>query len=481
MKKVWIIIGVIVLAGVGFFFYNNYRMAQAAKAAQEAVETVALEMGSLEETVTAIGQVRPLQTASLAWQTSGRVESVEVAEGDQVKAGDILARLKQNSLPQSVILAQADLASAQQKLEDLNTEAENSKVEAMASIVTYEQAVRDAQYTLDNFTIPTAQTKMDAVEAVEKTKTALDEAREAFEPYKFMASGNSTRERLKEDLGLAQSDYNSAIKRLQYEYDLEVAQANLNKAHQDYDKWKNGPVAADLEAAKANIAAAEAAIAQAWLEAPFDGTVTEVEPLVGDQIKSGDQAFRLDNLDTLYVDLEVSEIDINQVAVGQNVSVIFDAIRNKTYHGQVSDVSMISVADNSLVNYTVTIELSDPDEQVRPGMTSEVTISTAQHDNILLIPNEAIQTVNDKQVVYVLKPGEGQAPVEVTLGIASDSYTELLTGDLKAGDQVVLNTSAAENPLMFMMGGPGGGGERPRDDQNQGGSEESQGAPGGQP
>ncbi len=171
--------------------------------------------------------MRSSQTATLNWQTSGIVETISVKVGDSVVADQKLATLEQTSLPQSVILAQADLFSAQQALDDLTTTAESARIKAMQDIVTYEQAVKDAQYTLDNFTIPTSQADFDAVEAIEVTKERLDQARLAFEPVKYKASGDTQRTELLEALDLAQSDYNTAVKRLGYEYDLEVAQANL--------------------------------------------------------------------------------------------------------------------------------------------------------------------------------------------------------------------------------------------------------------
>jgi len=132
----------------------------------------------------------------------------------------------------------------------------------MENIVTYEQAVKDAQYQLDNFTIPTSQDDLDAVEAIKVTKERLDQARSAFEPVKYKASGDTQRTELLEALDLAQSDYNTAVKRLGYEYDLEVAQANLEQAQADYEKWKNGSDPAEVEAMKAKVAAAEATLRQ---------------------------------------------------------------------------------------------------------------------------------------------------------------------------------------------------------------------------
>lgn len=365
--------------------------------------------------------------------------------------------------------------SAQQSLDDLTTTAESARIKAMQDIVTYEQAVKDAQYTLDNFTVPTSQEDLDAVEAIKVTKERLDQARIAFEPVKYKPSGDAQRKDLLEALDLAQSDYNTAVKRLGYEYDLEVAQSNLTKAQTDYEKWKIGPDPAEVDAMKAKVAAAEATLRQAWIEAPFAGTITQVDAHIGDQAAASKSAFRMDDLSKLYVDLEVSEVDIDQIEIGQPVNVSFDALNGKRYAGKVSDVAMISAQTSSAVNFTVTVELTDPDADVRPGMTSEVEIVTAQRDQALLIPNQAVRVVDGKQVVYLMQPDGSTKAIEVGLGVSSDAYSELLTGELKAGEVVVLNptsttgsTTATRRGFM-MFGGP------PPNDQKTTSGQNSQG------
>ncbi len=159
------------------------------------------------------------------------------------------------------------------------------------SIATYAKDVKSAQYQLDNFTIPENQAGLATLDALDLMKQKLDEATAAFEPYKFLASGDKTRDEFKEKLDLAQSDYNAVVKRLDYENALEVAKANLNKARKDYEKWKNGPSADEIAATKARIAAAQATLSQAWIEAPFNGTVSLAIPQPGDLVSLNQTLF----------------------------------------------------------------------------------------------------------------------------------------------------------------------------------------------
>lgn len=451
-KKILIGLVVLVLLAGGYYVYSRFRDSQKALASFASIETVPLEKGNLVLTTSAIGKVRSSQSTSLSWQTSGTVEAVEVKIGDKVKAGQKIAWLKQTSLPQNVITAIADQVNAQKSLDDLILSAETSKVQAIQDITNYEKDVKDAQYQLDNFTVPSNQAGLDTVTALEQMKKKLDQARKAFEPYKYASSTDETRKALKEALDQAQADYNAAVKRLEYEYKLEVAQANLDRAWKDFQKWRNGPDPAEVDAIKAKIAAAQATLSQAWIEAPFDGIITDAIPQPGDQVDAKDIAFRLDDLSTLYVDVDVPEIDIYQVSANQPVTITFDALRGKTYHGEVTQVAMVSTESNNLVNYKVTVKLTDMDSSVRPGMTSQVKIVVEQKQDVLLIPNQALQAENGKQHVFIQQPEGGYKPVEVTLGITTDTYSELVTGELKPGDQVVLNPAALKGDQQALPG-----------------------------
>jgi HlyD family secretion protein len=446
MKK-WVSITIVIaLLGGGYFVFNYFQGTQEANASSDRIEIVTIDEGSLVSIIDATGVVRSKQSTTLRWETSGTVEAVNVEIGTLVESGEELASLAQISLPQNVIMAQADLVNAKIALDELYTSAEDATTMAMKDIAQYAQDERDAQYQLDNYTVPSNQADLGTMEALDLMAERLEEARQAFEPYKYFSSGNTTRQELKEALDEAQSDYNSAVKRLDYEYEVHVAQDNLEKARQDYDEWIDGPEPDDILAAEARIAAAEATLSQAWIEAPFAGTVTSIDAQVGAQVSANTEAFRIDDLSILFVDLEVSEIDISQIEIGQQVSVTFDALRGKNYNGEVVEIAAIGAESQGVVNFTVTVELSDPDSDVRPGMTSSVEIVVSKNDHALLVPNQALKYEDGVQVVYVVGSGGEMLPVEVKLGASSDTYSEVLFGDLQAGDQILLNPFVLDAP-----------------------------------
>jgi HlyD family secretion protein len=444
-KIITLLVIVAILAAGGYGIYLWRQRQQAAKTSS--LETTPATHGSLTATIGATGQVRSKQEASLLWKTSGTVQDVYVKIGDRIKTGEKLAELEQTSLPQAIILAQADLESANKALDDLYTNAEIAKVQALQSIATYAKDVKSAQYQLDNFTIPDIQAGLDTLEALDLMKQKLDEATVAFEPYKFLASGDKTRDEYKEKLDLAQSDYNAAVKRLDYENALEVAKANLNKARKDYKKWENGPSADEIAATKARIAAAQATISQGWIEAPFDSTVSLANPQPGDLVSPNTDAFRVDDLSSLFVDLAVSEVDINQIEAGQPVSLTFDAVRGGVYHGEVVSVDRVGTSNQGVVEFVVTVRLIDADEQVKPGMTAAVNIVVSQLEDVLLVPNRAVRYKDGKQVVYILQNNQ-TVPVNIKLGATAETTSQVLEGDLKVGDLIILNP-----PTQFEQGG----------------------------
>ncbi len=225
---------------------------------------------------------------------------------------------------------------------------------------------------------------------------------------------------------------------------LAVALANLKSAERQYEKVKDGPSPDDIKLAEARIAGAQSSIDAAFITAPFDGVVTNIDILPGDLVTPNKLAFRIDNLNNLLIDVAVSEVDITQIEIGQPTTLTFDAILDEEYNGEVISVSPVGVLQQGLVTFEVTIKITDADREVRPGLTAGVQIVVRQVEDALLIPNRAVRWVSGQQVVYVSKSGEQASlqnleRVPVFLGASSDEYSELLESEINEGDFIVLN------------------------------------------
>jgi len=143
-------------------------------------------------------------------------------------------------------------------------------------------------------------------------------------------------------------------------------------------------------------------------------------------------------LSSLLVDVKVSEVDINNISIGQPVTLTFDAILGKEYHGKVVEVTQAGTADEGVVNFTVTVELTDADALVKPGMTAAVNVVIQEMKDVLLIQNRAVRLVDSQRVVYVLVDGK---PVQknINLGSSSETLSVVASGEVKEGDAVILN------------------------------------------
>jgi HlyD family secretion protein len=137
--------------------------------------------------------------------------------------------------------------------------------------------------------------------------------------------------------------------------------------------------------------------------------------------------------------------------------VTFDAVPGKQYHGKVVEVSRVGTSVQNVVNFSVTVELTDPDVDVKPGMTASVTITIQSLTDVLLVPNSAVHLVNSQRVVYVLRNGQ-LAEIPITLGASDDTMSVVLSGDLSVGDVLVLNPPINFRPGQGGGGGPFGGG-----------------------
>lgn len=460
MKKRNIIILVIaVLAVGGYFGINAWQDAQAA--ANTTYQTEEISRGSLTALVGATGTVRSNQTAVMAWQTTGQVGEINVAIGEMVAEGDVLASLKTSSLPQAVILAQADLVSARRALENLK-ESELNRAQAQFNLAQAADALEDAKdkRASKDYTRASDLTLEEARTNVALAKEDVNKYEEIYNRVKSLEESNTQRLNAYSALLAARRVLARAEANLSYleggpdPLEIEQADANLALAQAKYDdalrEWnrvKDGPDPDDIRAAEARIAAIEATIGLSSLTAPFAGTVTVVESKIGDQVSPGTVSFRLDDLSRLLVDVQVPEADINRIAVGQPVTMTFDAILDQEYHGEVIEVGQVGSALGGIVNFKVTIELTDADERVRSGMTAGVNIVVNQLEDVLLVPNRAVRLRDGNRVVYLLKNGV-PTPVEIEIGAQSDLVSELLSGEVKEGDLVVLNP-----PMQFDAAG----------------------------
>jgi HlyD family secretion protein len=423
-----------------------------------------------------------------------------LASSELVSAQKALEDLRESQVQQAAALQGVD--AAQDALDEaLNPEL--AQAQALQAIAEAEKEVADAEYQLKIVNAPVSKSALDAaqanlllaekklndnqdqIERIEKRKNKSEEKYKPWESprlYKQILEGleiqriqlqiayEKSQQRYLDlqappdpiDVAVAEAYLGGAQAQLAdaerswariengtSPADIALLEAQLADAQREWERLKDGPDPADISAAEARVAAAQASLAQYDIKAPFNGTVTEVYSQPNDQVDPGVPALRLDDLSHLWVDVEVSEVDINQVEIGQPAILTFDAILAKEYHGVVVEVAPVGDENQGVINFKVTVELSDADAAVRPGMTAAVEIVVSQLDEALLVPNQAVRAVNGTRMVYIMEENGDLKPVEVTLGATSDRYSQLLEGDLQPGDLLVLNPSEQQIGILI--------------------------------
>ena len=312
-----------------------------------------------DDIVVAEGRLEPVRYAQLALSANGLVSEVLAKEGDSVKAGNVIARLE-NSQAKSLQTAQAD---------------------ALQALTAAYGSVRDAQFKLDEFDVPSDFAGMTPRQAIDSTQQKLNTARDAFEPYKWMsdkqlrltaaeqqdnATISSTAKRLKKQLDDAWTKYRKAVQWLDLQSALESAQAQLAQAQKDYNSLQDSSLAE-------NTAGARAALASAELRSPFAGTITNLDLKVGQFAASGQPVVTVADFSSWVVKTtDLTEIDVVNVKEGQPVTLTLDAIPGQSFNGQVLSIGQDYSEKQGDVVYEVTVLLADHHPAMRWGMTAEV-------------------------------------------------------------------------------------------------------------
>ncbi len=358
--------------------------------------------------VVAEGKVLPEQYASISFLQSGDIAEILVDEGAKLKKGDVIARIKDNeSLYANLTLAEQNLVTAQQELDDVKKDEGVDRAKALQTIADSSDQLRKAQHQQYYYTVPSRVAIMGMFEAVDKTNEVAKDARKAYEPYKddliegnglsvsgatfcvpqYLCKGlkiqpsDDPARKLKDKLDDAEGDLSIAINQLIFTSNVDVAQATLEKAQKDYEKLKTGPDPDKLAIAEAKVKTAQFKVDEAKkdiadleLRAPFDGTVGKINFKVGESVQGGVPVVTMGNLSKWVVETDnLTEIQVVKLDVGQDVMIAADALPGKNLKGVVKSISDDYEDNDGDIVYTIKIDLTDPDPQIRWGMTVVAT------------------------------------------------------------------------------------------------------------
>ncbi len=436
------VVVVIVLVIAGFF---GLRQMNASAAATTRLPTTTVQRGTLVATVAAAGNVSAPQQASMAFQTTGRVVKVNYQIGDKVQAGDVVMQLDTTDLQMALKAAQATLASAQANYDSTQSNLQFALRTAQANLASakanYEAAKAKNDTNEDQLVVAKA--------ALNKATIALQQAQSAYDPVSWRPDVGMTSQSFA--LQSATDDYNSALATYRItaagindtalrtaQASIDTAQVALEQAQKNLDTSLR-TAQAQLDSAKVAVNQAQQNLAKAQVVAPYGGLIAAVNYDVGDTAGTA-AAVAMADLSQLQVKVTVAEVDMAKLKIGDTAQMTLDALPGKSYTAKVAAIGPVGTVTQGVVNYPVTISISDTDPAIKPGMTANLAITVDQRQNVLVIPIRSVRTQGNQKIVTVLYQGQ-QIPVPVQLGLENDTSAEITSG-LQEGDVILLQQTA---------------------------------------
>ena len=352
----------------------------------EGQETAEAMRGDLVISVDVSGNLEMPRKVDLSFGTSGMVKAIMVEEGDRVVEGETLAKLDAPSLEASVAMAELDLEQTIYPYYSYTHARDMPGV--WLALDEAKDDLEEAQGLLDEGKIDEAQLLLEQVEQ------SLDKAKE------------KSKSRV----------WSLPLSVKMVELQLDQAQAELDKT---------------------------------IITASFDGIVAAVYIREGQQLSAmtyANPAIGLIDPSEIKMNGVIDEIDVPKVKLGQEAIVILDALPDKEVKGRITFISPESTTEMGVVFYKTTITLENPDEELKDGMSATAEIIIEQHNDVLLIPNRAIQGSWENPFVEVVTDEQIEKR-QISIGLSDGIYTEVLSG-LEEGEEVIL-PQASQLPFMF--------------------------------
>lgn len=257
------------------------------------------------------------------------------------------------------------------------------------------------------------------------------------------------------DLAVAQATVSAARAR------VETAQAQVSQAELSLALLLAGPRPEQVKALQAQAAQAEVVLEQAQLRlekaqlvAPFDGVAAQVNVQEGEIAPVGAPAVVLADLSRFHMEVQVDELDVGQVRVGQEVIVTLDALPDAELQGRVEAIAPTAFQGGGVVSYLATIALEVGGEPVREGMSATADIVTQRLEDVLVVPNRALRLERETGKVYADKLVLGVPhEVEIEIGVRDELVSQVL-GGLKEGDTVGIRVVSSRERLREAFGPP---------------------------
>lgn len=389
-NPVWVWVAAAVAVALVFY------LARLATRTRIPVRTATVERSALKSTSATNGKVEPQSNKEAHAPFAGLVKKLYVHEGQRVTEGTLLLSMDDTDARARLAAAQAALRSAQ---------------------ATYNATLRGG----------TQEERLALSGDLEKAQMDRDQAQRDLDALKKLQLTGAASANEVAAAGQRLATANSSIQTLQ-----------LRKT-QRYDADDIARARAAFDEAQAGYAAAQSALNQANVHAPFAGTVYSIPVSKSEFVQQGDRLLQMADLTKMQVRAYFDEPEIGRLHVGQPITIEWDARPDQVWHGHVARVpsTIITYGTRNVGEVLVTID--DADENLLPNTNVRVTVTIANERDALNIPREALHTERGKSYVYRVVDGTLRRTA-VTVGNLNLTQVEILTG-LKEGDIVALGST----------------------------------------
>ncbi len=419
---------------------------------------VTVERGTLTVSIPGSGNLATQREARLSFRTAGKIAGLLHKEGDQVAQGTALALLETDSLALAKKQAEVDLSAAQAALAEAEQNHGTALLKAQISLDEARYNLQQTQKLYSWSDISTAQAGVDEAQRYleycqEQIKKYIPPNEDGTYPDLMEYALNAEYQKIpgykgwQEQLVYAQSRLNTAKDRLEAmlsgndtlevaikKKQVEMAELALAQAEKD-QSIVNARHA--MELAQQSLELAQKNLDEATIAAPFDGVVASVQAKAGDMVSASTLVVSLVKTTLLELIVEVDEMDVPKVAVGQAARISVDALPGKDFTGKVTAIYPVPAKVTGLVMYNVKIALAVPEGLgLQIGMRTTANIVVDERNNVLKVPSQFVN--EDGQgghfvKVMVEKKTESRM---VTVGVDNDTETEITSG-LNEGELVI--------------------------------------------
>ena len=486
-------LAVLALAAYGYIRIS----ANASELTKTAYDIVDVKRGSIEVKVKGAGSVEPQNDDSVYAAVAGTVQGVYAENGDAVSAGDIIAVLKNKDLESERDSLITQINDADASIASLRGTEGSEYIRAAAGgtlRIVYAKKGDSVDAVMDKFGALAVISTDDMLKTVLPFNPAVSQG----QPVTVASNGKSVRGTV---TGIA-----AAAGKMTVEFksggfvpgntaDVTAGETALGEgaieiANPVYVTGRGGKISAVFKSAgksvsrgdklfrlsgdilsdklyskidererlKEKLAGTEADLMSLTVRAGTDGIISDLSLSRDEMVQAGQKLFAVKSVGKVKIDVEVDELDIADITVGQRATAAFDALGGRKIAARVAKINPIGVSRNNVTHYTVTLEL-DEAQGLMLGMSADVEIISRRADNVLCVPIEAIQVINGEKYVAletdIDKKSEAvTATRRVTTGV-SDGVNIEITSGLSEGDKVVIPRVKQSAVNMFGMGGGG--------------------------